>query len=124
MSGRLEEQNGHRIWVVGDDGPSIGEGQDALDLIGDALGYGADGVVVPVGRLKPEFLQLRSGLAGEFIQKLINYRLWFAVIGDVSEAVDRSEALRDFVRESNRGRHVFFMPDRDALLAKLGPARN
>ena len=66
----------------------------------------------------PAFLQLRSGLAGEFIQKFVNHRLAFAVIGDV-DRIAESEALRDFVRESNRGRSVFFLPDLDAFAAKL-----
>ena len=119
MSGKLEEVNGHRMWVAADDGPAIGAPQDALDLIGDALGHQADGVVVPAGRLRPEFLELRTRMAGEFVQKIINYRLWLAVVGDVSAAIAQSEALRDYVRESNRGRHVFFQPDLAALLAKL-----
>ena len=122
MTGRLETHNGHRMWMASDEGPELGASQDALDLIGDALGHEAEGVVVPVDRLKLEFWQLRSGLAGEFIQKMINYRLWFAVLGDLAEPIAQSDALRDFVRESNRGRQVFFQPDLEALIAKLGPA--
>lgn len=122
MTAQLEERAGHRLWLVAGEGPALGSYQDALDLIGDALGNDAEVVVVPAGRLRPEFLQLKTGMAGEFIQKLINYRLRFAVVGDISAAIAQSDALRDFVRESNRGRHVAFVADLDALVTQLGPA--
>ncbi|MNS58898.1 hypothetical protein D3C72_918350 [compost metagenome] len=122
MTAQLDERAGHRLWLVAAEGPALGTYQDALDLIGDALGHDAEVVVVPVARLHPEFWQLRTGMAGEFIQKLINYRLRFAVLGDLSAETAQSDALRDFVRESNRGRHVSFVADLDALVTQLGPA--
>ena len=42
-----------------------------------------------------------------------------AILGDIGEAVARSAALRDFVRESNRGRHVWFVADRMELERRL-----
>jgi hypothetical protein len=62
---------------------------------------------------------LRSGFAGEFVQKIVNYQLKLAVIGDISAHIAESNALRDFVRECNRGSSVFFVSDVDALSAKL-----
>ena len=56
---------------------------------------------------------------GEVIQKFVNYRLRLAFVGDIGVAVAASDALRDFVRESNRGRHVWFVADMAALEAKL-----
>ncbi|MFP5500843.1 MAG: DUF4180 domain-containing protein, partial [Candidatus Sericytochromatia bacterium] len=109
MLGHLVEHNGHRFWLASADGPALGDKQDALDLLGETWGQDVEGVVVPASRLKPEFLELRTGMAGEFIQTMINYRLWFAVVGDISVAVERSTAMRDYVRESNRGRHVHFL---------------
>jgi hypothetical protein len=116
---RLDERGGRRIWAVGDEGPLLGSSRDASDLLGEALGADAEAIAVPAARLAPAFLQLRSGLAGEFIQKFVNYRLAFAVLGDISGPLTESEALRDFVRESNRGRSVFFLPDLDAFAARL-----
>ena len=75
---------------------------------------------VPVERLPPAFLDLKTRLAGEVLQKFVNYGLKVALVGDISAAVARSEALRDFVRESNRGRSVWFVEDLAALEAKLG----
>ena len=72
---------------------------------------------MPVARLDPAFFDLRSGVAGDIVQKFVNYGLRLAVVGDISESLERSGALRDFVRESNRGRQVWFVAD-EAELAR------
>ena len=45
--------------------------------------------------------------------------LRLAVIGDISEQLAASNALRDFVWESNRGDQIWFLADEDALDEKL-----
>ena len=50
---------------------------------------------------------------------MVNYRLKFAVLGDISEHVAASDALRDFVYESNNGRQIWFLPDEQALEQRL-----
>lgn len=119
MNVNLVEREGRRFLVVGDGDACLGTTQDALDLIGEAFGQEIDVMVVPVGRFVPEFFQLRSRLAGEFIQKFVTYGIKFAIIGDIAPQTAQSDALRDFVRESNRGTSVFFLPDFDALVTKL-----
>ena len=117
----LIELGGEKCWLVARGGPPI-EGRNAADLVGKAYGSEARNMVIPLERLHAEFLQLRSGVAGEVLQKLVNYGYRPAIVGDIAEAVAASDALRDFVRESNRGRHVWFVDDLDALAAKLGVA--
>jgi hypothetical protein len=119
MTFALTERGGHRLLVADAAGASIGAARDALDLLTEAFAQRASVIVVPIERLDPAFFRLRSGLAGEFVQKVINYRIKLAVIGDMSAHIAASDALRDFVRESNRGRDLFFLPDLDALVAKL-----
>lgn len=121
MTADLVERNGHRLLIVEPTGSILAKTRDVLDLIGEALQQKARVIVVPVGRLDPAFFQLRSGFAGEFVQKIVNYQLKLGVIGDISAYVAESNALRDFVRECNRGSSVFFVSDIDALLAKLSP---
>lgn len=58
-------------------------------------------------------------MAGDFVQKFANYRQGLAVVGDISQALTESSALRDFVRESNRGRHVWFVADEADLERRL-----
>lgn len=122
MSGEARTIGGVAAHVLAPDGPLLDGERAATDLIGEALGAGAAILVVPVGRLAPGFLALRTRIAGEAIQKFVNYGLRVAFLGDISEAVAASDALRDFVRESNRGRHVWFVADEAELAEKLAHA--
>ena len=100
------------------DGPLLDGEQAALDLVGDALGR-AELLVVPVARVAPAFFALASGVAGAVVQKFVNYRLRLAIVGDVDEYVAGSTALRDFVRECNRGTQTWFVADETELAARL-----
>jgi hypothetical protein len=93
--------------------------KDARDLIEEALGERASMIVLPVELLDPSFFQLRSGFAGELMQKAVNYGLKLAVAGDVSSYVAASTALRDLIVECDRGASVFFAPSIDALRERL-----
>ena len=100
-------------------GPAIVDGQGAVDLIGETYGSEADLLVIPVERLAPEFFRLSTGVAGEVLQKFVTYGCRVAIVGDIDAHVATSSALRDFVHESNAGRHVWFVRDRTALDARL-----
>ncbi|MGY0065915.1 DUF4180 domain-containing protein [Streptomyces sp. QTS137] len=111
---------GVSVLLCDKDGTKLGGGETALDLIGDALGCRADMVAVPVERVADDFFSLRSGVAGEVVQKFVNYRLRLAVIGDIASHVAGSGALRDFVREANRGNQLWFVSGRTELEERLG----
>ncbi|GAA4845085.1 DUF4180 domain-containing protein [Kitasatospora terrestris] len=100
-------------------GAPIDGDRAAGDLVGAAFSHGAQWIAVPVGRLPEEFFRLRTRLAGDVVQKFATYRLGLAVLGDISGHLESGTALRDFVRESNRGTQLWFLPDEDALRAKL-----
>ena len=119
MSGAAQILAGTPVWLCDPNGPLLDSERAATDIIGDTFGSGVELVVIPVQRLGPGFLTLSTRLAGEVIQKFVNYRLRLAFVGDIGPAVAASDALRDFVRESNRGRHVWFVADMTALEAKL-----
>jgi hypothetical protein len=119
MSDRATEIAGGIVWLCAADGPKLDGERAATDIVGDSYGSGAEVVVIPVERLGPGFLTLSTRIAGGVIQKFVNYGLGVAFVGDISEAVAASDALRDFVRESNRGRHVWFVADMEELAAKL-----
>ena len=88
-------------------------GAEAIEVIYSAE---ADWIAVPVARLDPAFFDLRSGVAGEFVQKFVNYGQRLAIVGEIPAP---SDALRDFVRECNRGRQVWFVADADELAERL-----
>lgn len=101
------------------DGPLLSTEADAVDLLGQFYGEEIDTVVIPVTRVPPEFWQLRTRLAGLFIQKLMQYGMRPAFVGDLSAEIAASESLRDYVRECNRRKDVLFATDRAALEAML-----
>jgi hypothetical protein len=118
---RIEEMSGTRVLFIDDDGPPISTNEDASDLISSAWSAHVDFVVVPVHRLDPKFFQLDTLFAGDVLQKFVNYRIRLTVVGDIRRFVAQSQALRDFVWESNRGDHVWFVDDEGDLAAKLAP---
>ncbi len=87
-----------------DEGERIASAQDFLELITNSP---APTIVLDRKDLAPAFFELRSGLAGECLQKISNYRRRLAVLGDFSAV--SSSALRDFIYESNTTGKVIFV---------------
>jgi hypothetical protein len=77
-------------------------------------------VVLPITRLDPAFFELRTGIAGEMVQKFVTYQVAVAIVGDTSPLESESKSLHDFIRESNRRGSVWFLADKNALREKLG----
>ncbi|WP_306792333.1 DUF4180 domain-containing protein [Methylocystis sp. MJC1] len=119
MNGNVLLISGVRVFSCGAEGPRISAEAEVNDLVSEALGQRADVVVLPIERLTEDFLRLRTGFAGLLIQKFVNYRLCLAIIGDIESALARSEPLRNFVYESNRGTTCWFFEDVGGLGDKL-----
>jgi hypothetical protein len=117
----LEHIQGVPVFMADAQDPPIRTEQDALDLIIAAghYGAGADWAAIPAGRFEAEFFELSTRIAGGIVQKFVSYQMGFAMIGDISRYTSGSESLAAFVRESNRGRHVWFVSDVDELAAQL-----
>ncbi|WNG48765.1 DUF4180 domain-containing protein [Archangium minus] len=123
MTGRILELADVRVFLCAADGPIMASDRDAADVIGELYGTDVGLIAIPLDRLTPDFLKLRSRLAGEILQKFVTYRFRVALLGDIAAAVEVSDALRDFVRESNRGETVWFVRDLAALEQKLKHVR-
>lgn len=122
-NGALEvvERHGVRLAVAGPD-LAVRDARDATDLIAAALYEAhAAGVVVRTESLPAAFFDLRTGFAGDVLQKFANYRLTLGVAGDVS--MHRSRAWRDFVFECGQGRQVAFAPTVDEAVERLSRPR-
>lgn len=118
MNDSIEYIGTIRLLRIEPQGPTL-DANGLRDLVGDALGHQAAWIAIPVQRLSPDFFELRSGMAGQWLQMLVNYRLHFAVLGDVSTYRAQSESLDAWITECNRGRNGCFVADWDALLARL-----
>jgi hypothetical protein len=110
------------VLVCPAEGEPIGSERAALDLIGDAGYQGARWVVVPVARFDEAFFRLRTRVAGDIVQKFAQYGVGLVVLGDISARAEASSALRDFVRECDRGRTTWFVRDEEELGKRLIPA--
>jgi len=119
MSGEIGLLAGEAVYVCAAEGPKLDGERAATDVIGEMYGSGAHLAAIPVERLGEGFLTLSTRIAGGVVQKFVNYGVRCAFVGDVSQAVAASDALRDFVRESNRGRHVWFVADLAELEARI-----
>jgi hypothetical protein len=120
---RLSTIHGVPVLVLPTVGELIGTERQAVDLIADAHGRGAELLVLPAERLAGEFFQLRTGVAGAIVQKFVTYQLRLAILGDVSRYVTRSETFASFVAETNRGRQLWFVADAEDLAARLAAKR-
>ncbi|MDD4311362.1 MAG: DUF4180 domain-containing protein [Eubacteriales bacterium] len=96
--------------------------QSALDLMATVrYETGADCVILPKSALDERFFVLSSGLAGDILQKFVNYQMKLAIVGDFSGYT--SKPLRDFIYESNNGSHVFFVGTNQEAIEKLSRAK-
>jgi len=84
----------------------IHTGQDALDLMYNPAIEGAEKIILHKKNITPAFFDLSNGIAGDIVQKFVNYRVQLAIVGDFS---DGSKSLQDFMRESNKGGHIYFV---------------
>lgn len=106
------------ITVVSSNDIVVKDVQSALDLMA-SVQYEADcnRIVMKKSILSERFFDLKTGLAGEVLQKFINYRVKVAIIGDFS--MYSSQSLRDFIYESNNGNDIFFLPSEEEALERL-----
>ena len=85
----------------------INKFEDGLDLLGNLYYQGFDKIVIHEKNITPDFFDLKSGIAGEILQKFSTYRIRLAIVGDFSKYTSKS--LKDFIFESNKSRHINFL---------------
>lgn len=90
----------------------------ALDLLMSVkhetgMGY----LVIDKNLVTEDFFVLSTGLAGEILQKYMNYGGKIAVYGDYSGYT--SKPLQDFIYESNQGKDFFFVASQEEAINKL-----
>lgn len=81
--------------------------QDALDLMGNADYQGARKIIIKEEHLSPDFFDLKTGIAGDILQKFSTYSVFLAIVGDFAKY--QSKSLRDFMSESNRNKRILFV---------------
>jgi hypothetical protein len=121
MADRAYELHGERIFECAAEGAQLLSDRDAIDLISAASRHRARLILIPAERLDDTFFQLKTGVAGAMLQKFVTYQFRVAIVGDISEHLRESSALRGFVYECNRGSQLWFFANRDELEQRLKP---
>jgi hypothetical protein len=101
------EINGNNIAELVSENIEINKTQDALDLMGNCFGSKISRVILYEKNMIPEFFDLKTGIAGEILQKFVTYNFKIAIIGDYSKY--QSNALKDFIYESNKQGEINFV---------------
>ncbi len=118
MNIELRKIGGTDLAVVSSDENLIVDVQSALDLI-MTVKYetNATKIVLDKKAICEEFFILSTGMAGEILQKFINYHVQVAVFGDYSHYT--SKPLKDFMYEANHGKDFFFLKTKEEAVQKL-----
>lgn len=86
----------------------INNADEGLQLLADLYYQDFDSIIIHEYNITPEFFDLKTGLAGEILQKFSNYRVRLAIVGEFGKYQGKS--IRDFIFESNKGKLVNFLP--------------
>lgn len=112
------ENNDTLCAFVESDHTVITDAQSAIDLLMSAkYDIGTKNIIISKQLITEDFFVLSTGLAGEILQKLVNYGGRIAIYGDYSHYT--SKPLKDFIYESNKGKDVFFVATKDEAVDRL-----
>jgi len=109
--------NGNEIADIQSDQIIINETQDALDIMANANYRGASCIILHEQNITHKFFDLKTGIAGDILQKFSNYNTRLAIVGDFTKY--ESKSLHDFIRESNKYGHVNFVSSTNEALKAL-----
>ena len=115
MEIKLAEKNNILCAIIQSNDIVITDTQSALDVLMMAkYEIGTKNIVIDKALITEDFFVLSTGLAGEILQKYVNYGGRIAIYGNYSHYT--SKPLHDFIYESNRGKDVFFVAtEKDAI---------
>ncbi len=112
----LEERKTEKgnIALLNDAGRTIIDGNAFLEVI---FSTSTRTIVLTKSNFPDAFFELKSGLAGEILQKVTNYRVRVIILGDFSAYTSR--AFLDFMYECNKNGTVIFASDLEGGIALL-----
>lgn len=111
------ETNGIRIAEIISEETEIKNAQDAVDIMMNCMYQGADGIIIGKQNLAADFFDLKSGLAGDILQKFSTYNARLAIVGDFENITSKS--LIDFIYESNQIARINFVSSLDRAMEVL-----
>ena len=113
----IHQVNNNKIAEVVSAEIVIGNIQDGLGLLGNLYFQGFDSIIIHEKNITPAFFDLKTGIAGEILQKFSNYRVQLAIVGDFSDY--QSKSIRDFIYESNKLGQINFVGTKSEAIRRL-----
>lgn len=107
MEIKTHQINDKKIAEIISDDIIIANTQDGLDLLGNLYYQEFDKIIIHKKNITSTFFDLKTGIAGEILQKFSNYRIPLMIVGDFSEY--QSKSIQDFIFESNKGKQINFV---------------
>ena len=98
-----------KILVAADAGISIQSASDITDALG--VCFGSAGLLLTEKELAREFFDLRSGLAGELLQKFTTYQMPVAIV--VPNPADYGERFQELAYEHSSHRLIRFVRSKE-----------
>jgi hypothetical protein len=95
----------------------IASKDDGLELMGNLYYQGYDKIIIYEKNITPEFFDLKTGIAGEILQKFSNYRIRLAIVGDFTSY--RKNSLKDFIFESNKIGRINFVGSKSEAIDRF-----
>jgi hypothetical protein len=107
MKIEISQINGVNIAEIVSEDILIKETQDALDIMANSNYQGSWKIIIHEKNIIPDFFDLKTGIAGDILQKFSTYHVKLAIVGDFSKY--SSKSLKDFIFESNKFGHINFV---------------
>lgn len=117
MEIELHQKGEVKIAEVISDALVVNNAEEALQLMVDLYYQDFDKIILHERCIMPDFFDLKTGIAGEVLQKFSNYRVRLAIVGDFDKYPGKS--IKDFIYESNKGRQVNFLDSVEEAVERL-----
>ncbi len=117
MKINIHQLSNTKIAEVTSDDIIISKIDDALTLMADIYYQGFDAIILYEKNIAPAFFDLKTGIAGEILQKFSNYRMRLAIVGKFENY--QSKSFKDFIFESNKNKQINFVGSVEEALKHL-----
>ena len=112
------KESGTNISEITGDGFIISSADDIMDIIGNIYyTTESDKIIIHEENIVPDFFDLSNRMAGEILQKISNYRIRLAIVGDFAKFTKKS--IKDFIYESNKTGRINFVESVAEAIRKL-----
>jgi len=118
MRFRIHRQDNSVVAIIESNELLLTDVQTAFQFLSDVYEEtGCSKLIIKKESIPEAFFDLKTKLAGEILQKFVNYQTKLAIVGDFQSITSKS--LHDFIYESNKGHDFCFVATEEEALTRL-----